>query len=441
MRNKSMQATVATTSELEKVITISVPAEELNKEYDKKIKALASKKRIDGFRPGKAPVKVIERYYGSQAISEAADSLINLNYFKAIQENKIRVAGRPTVSLKTFELGKDFEFEAKVSVFPEIKLADLSQVAVDRVKSEIKDSDIDEMIETIRKQQAKWADPAAENVSENNDKMVINFVGTLDGVEFAGGKADNFEYVLGSHNLLKDMEDSLYGKKAGDKFDTNVTFPENYNNKDLNGKTASFAIEVVSVAKIILPEVNEEFIKSLHVENPTVENFRNELSKNMNRQLSEMVNRQNQGFVVNALLNANQFEVPADAIEEESKALYEARVEKFKQYYGDKAKAPEFNIDEFKDAAKEKIRISLIMNQIVDENKIELDEAKLDDYIKQMAVSYEDSEEVIKFYKSNKNIMARFSDEVMNQQIVEFVFSKAQVTEKELSFSELQQTR
>ncbi len=436
-----MQASIANTSDLEKVITITVPAEELEKAYNEKISLLAKNKRIDGFRPGKAPKAIIERYFGSQAITEAADLLISRNYVQAVYENKIHVAGRPTVDIKTFELGKDFVFDAKVSVFAEITLADLSQVSIERVKSEIKDSDIDEMIENVRQQRATWLEPVADNVAEDKDKLVINFTGTLDGKEFPGGKAEKYSYVLGSHSLLKDMEDSLYGKKAGDKFDADVAFPENYRNSDLSGKTAKFAIEVVSVAKVQLPEVNEEFIKSLQVANPTVENFRNELSKNMNRQLTETVNRQNQGHVVDALLKANQFEVPADAIENEARAIYDNRIKLYKQQFGDKVPVPPFNLDEFKDAAKEQIRVSLIMNKIVEENNITLDQDKLDAYVKQMASAYEENEKVIEYYKSNKQIMENLSNEVMNQQIVDFVYSKAQVTEKDVSFFDLQKNR
>ena len=435
-----MQATVANNSDLEKLITVNVSPEEVGESYHKILNQFAKKKRVDGFRPGKVPVKIIERYYRSEIIIEATDELVNKGLSKALFENKVKIAGRPKVTISSFSLESGLEFSATVSVYPDIEINDLSQLKLERVVSEVKDSDIDKMIDNIREQAATFKEAAEDAVVVDKDQVTINFVGSVDGKEFAGGKADNYRYKVGSHGLLNDMEDSLYGKKQGDKYVADVNFPENYGNKDLAGKTAQFSIEIVKIENIVLPELDEEYLKKLGLKSGTNEEFRAELCKNMSRQLQQSLFSVNLSNEQEALLEANTFEIPQEAVEAEARARYESNVAAFKSYYGANSKSlpiPEFDLSKYQDEAAKVVRISVIMDKIIKDNKITLDQQKLEDFIKLTASSYEDADSVINYYKSNKRILNSLEDMVLQQQVLDFVYSKAQVTDKEVSFFDL----
>ncbi len=430
-----MQVTVTSPSELERVLTVTVPADELKKEYESHIRQLSKTRRIDGFRPGKAPASVIQKYFGATAMGKAVDSMIQINYFKAVQDQKLNPTTLPQVDIKTAELGKDFVFEANVEVYPEITPVSFENIEVERIKTELKDSDVEEMIQNVRRQQGKWK--TVESDAQNGKRVVLNFVGKMDGTEFEGGKADNFSLVLGEGRMIPGFEDGIIGKKTGDKFDENVKFPEDYHAENLKGKDAVFSIEIVRVEELELPEVDDAFISGLGVKDVSLDGLKAELRKNMQRELSQMVTQSNQAAVFDALVKANNFTIPQRLVAEHANKLMNDAQEQFKNRYGNKAQAPEYNVDMFKPRATESIRLGMLIGKLVSDNKIEADDAKVDSLIADMASAYEDNEEVIKFYKSNKQFMSNIRERAVEQQLVDLVYSKAKVTDNEKSFADL----
>lgn len=430
-----MQVTVANTSDTVKVLTITVPADEFEKEYKENIKKLSKTRRIDGFRPGKIPANVAQRYFGAAAINESINTMIKINYAKALMDQKITPACPPTIDLKDATVGKDFVFEAKVDQYPEITLADLSNIEVEKVKCEIKDSDVEEMIEKVRKQQGKFEKSAEP--SANGDNVVINMVGKVDGVEFEGGKADNMSVIIGSGRMIPGFEEGLIGKNIGDQFELPVKFPEDYNAENLKGKDAVFDIKVISVMKLVLPEVDENFIKNLGVKAGTLDELKVELRKNMERELSGLLRSTNRKTVLDKLVEAHPVTF-SDAIvnyEAEEQRLY--TIENYTKRFGKKAKVPNFELSLFKDKAINDLKLRLLFSKIVEDNKFESTEEKENELIKSFITAYESPEEMEKFYKENKNARANIKELVIEGLVVDFLFTRFKTTEVEKSFSQL----
>jgi len=425
-----MQVSVENTSALERRMTIAVPAERVENEVNKRLQQTAKRAKIAGFRPGKVPMNVIRQRFEADARQEAFGDLVQASFYEAIVEQKLNPAGAPAVEPKSFEKGKDLEFVAIFEVFPEFTVAGLESINVERLSAEVADADLDNMLEVLRKQNTRFE--AVERAAQNDDQVNIDFVGKVDGEVFAGGSAKGTPLVLGSGRMIPGFEEGLVGAKAGEERVVNVTFPEDYQNLDLAGKAAEFTITVNSVAAPALPELNEEFFAQFGIKESTLEGFRTEVRKNMERELRQAIKTKVKNQVMDGLLAANPIEVPKALLENEVNRL---RVQAVQQFGGN-IKPEQLPAELFAEQAKRRVVLGLIVAEVVKQFELKPDDAKVREMIEEMASAYQEPEQVIAWYYKNDQQMNEVRSVVLEEQVVDTVLQKATVTDKSVSYEE-----
>ncbi|AVH39415.1 trigger factor [Pseudomonas monteilii] len=425
-----MQVSVENTSALERRMTIAVPAERVENEVNKRLQQTAKRAKVAGFRPGKVPMSVIRQRFEADARQEAFGDLVQASFYEAIVEQKLNPAGAPAVEPKSFEKGKDLEFVAIFEVFPEFTVAGLESINVERLSAEVADADLDNMLEVLRKQNTRFE--AVERAAQNDDQVNIDFVGKVDGEVFAGGSAKGTQLVLGSGRMIPGFEDGLVGAKAGEERVVNVTFPEDYQNLDLAGKAAEFTITVNSVAAPVLPELNEEFFAQFGIKESTLEGFRAEVRKNMERELRQAIKTKVKNQVMDGLLAANPIEVPKALLENEVNRL---RVQAVQQFGGN-IKPEQLPAELFEEQAKRRVVLGLIVAEVVKQFELKPDDAKVREMIEEMASAYQEPEQVIAWYYKNDQQLNEVRSVVLEEQVVDTVLQKATVTDKSVSYED-----
>ncbi len=425
-----MQVSVENTSALERRMTIGVPAERIETEVNKRLQQTARKAKIPGFRPGKVPMSVIRQRYEDGARQEALGDLIQSTFYEAVVEQKLNPAGAPSVEPKTFEKGKDLEYIATFEVFPEFSVAGFESVSVERLSADVADSDLDNMLEILRKQNVRFE--VAERAAANEDQLNIDFVGKIDGEAFAGGSATGTQLVLGSGRMIPGFEDGLVGAKAGEERVLNLTFPEDYQNLELAGKTAEFTVTVNSVSAPTLPELNETFFNQFGIKETGIEGFRTEVRKNMERELRQAIKSKVKNQVMDGLLAANPIEVPKALLENEVNRL---RVQAVQQFGGN-IKPDQLPAELFEEQAKRRVELGLIVAEVVKQFDLKPDEARVRELIQEMASAYQEPEQVVAWYYKNEQQMNEVRSVVLEEQVVDTVLQKASVTDKAVSYEE-----
>ncbi|BBH47153.1 trigger factor [Pseudomonas sp. KU43P] len=425
-----MQVSVENTSALERRMTIAVPAERVENEVNKRLQQTAKRAKVAGFRPGKVPMSVIRQRFEADARQEAFGDLVQASFYEAIVEQKLNPAGAPAVEPKSFEKGKDLEFVAIFEVFPEFTVAGLDSIKVERLSAEVADADLDNMLEVLRKQNVRFE--TVERAAEKDDQVNIDFVGKIDGEAFAGGSAKGTQLVLGSGRMIPGFEDGLVGAKAGEERVVNVTFPEDYQNLDLAGKAAEFTITVNSVSAPQLPELNEEFFAQFGIKETTLEGFRAEVRKNMERELRQAIKTKVKNQVMDGLLAANPIEVPKALLENEVNRL---RVQAVQQFGGN-IKPEQLPAELFEEQAKRRVVLGLIVAEVVKQFELKPDDAKVREMIEEMASAYQEPEQVIAWYYKNDQQLNEVRSVVLEEQVVDTVLQKATVTDKSVSYED-----
>ncbi|MDM3889856.1 trigger factor [Pseudomonas juntendi] len=425
-----MQVSVENTSALERRMTIAVPAERVENEVNKRLQQTAKRAKVAGFRPGKVPMSVIRQRFEADARQEAFGDLVQASFYEAIVEQKLNPAGAPSVEPKSFEKGKDLEFVAIFEVFPEFTVSGLESINVERLSAEVADADLDNMLEVLRKQNTRFE--AVERAAQNDDQVNIDFVGKVDGEAFAGGSAKGTQLVLGSGRMIPGFEDGLVGAKAGEERVVNVTFPEDYQNLDLAGKAAEFTITVNSVSAPVLPELNEEFFAQFGIKESTLEGFRAEVRKNMERELRQAIKTKVKSQVMDGLLAANPIEAPKALLENEVNRL---RVQAVQQFGGN-IKPDQLPAELFEEQAKRRVVLGLIVAEVVKQFELKPDDAKVREMIEEMASAYQEPEQVIAWYYKNDQQMNEVRSVVLEEQVVDTVLQKATVTDKSVSYED-----
>ncbi|MGJ7548256.1 trigger factor [Pseudomonas alloputida] len=425
-----MQVSVENTSALERRMTIAVPAERVENEVNKRLQQTAKRAKVAGFRPGKVPMSVIRQRFEADARQEAFGDLVQASFYEAIVEQKLNPAGAPAVEPKSFEKGKDLEFVAIFEVFPEFTVAGFESINVERLSAEVADADLDNMLEVLRKQNTRFE--AVERAAQNDDQVNIDFVGKVDGEVFAGGSAKGTQLVLGSGRMIPGFEDGLVGAKAGEERVVNVTFPEDYQNLDLAGKAAEFTITVNSVSAPALPELNEEFFAQFGIKESTLEGFRTEVRKNMERELRQAIKTKVKNQVMDGLLAANPIEVPKALLENEVNRL---RVQAVQQFGGN-IKPEQLPAELFEEQAKRRVVLGLIVAEVVKQFELKPDEGKVREMIEEMASAYQEPEQVISWYYKNDQQLNEVRSVVLEEQVVDTVLQKATVTDKSVSYED-----
>jgi len=427
-----MQVSVETTSSIERRMTIGVPAEQVESEVQKRLQETAKSVKINGFRPGKVPFNVVKKRYGAGVRQEVVGEIMRNAYVEALAKEEINPAGYPKFEAKSIEDGKDLEFVAVFEVNPEIELADMSGISVEREKAEIKKTDVNTMIDVLRRQHA--TPKSVKRKAKKKDILTVDFKGTVDGEEFEGGSAEDSKITLGSGQMIPGFEDGLIGSKPGEELTLDVTFPEDYQNTELAGKAAQFAVTVKANEEQVLPEMNQEFFSKYGIEDADEEKFTAEILKNMERELAQAVNNKVKQQIIDQLVKANEFEVPGTMIDQEIDRMREDAVRQFGG--GAEMKAENLPAELFKDQAGKRVRTGLVFSAIVKTNELKVDADQVNDKITQIASTYQDPEQVVEWYKGNQEQMAQVESVVLEDQVVELVLSKATVKDKKVSYED-----
>ena len=427
-----MQVSVETTQGLERRITITVPAENVETEVKKRLQQLSKTQRIDGFRAGKVPVSVINKRFGAAVRQEVAGEVMQRNYIEAIVAEKINPAGAPSFAPKSLEAGKDLEFSATFEVYPEVEVQGLDKIAVEKPAVTVTDEDLANMLETLRKQHAEWAE--VDTAAGESDRVTVDFVGTIDGEVFEGGKADDFPLELGQGRMIPGFEDNIVGKKAGEEVVADVTFPEDYHAENLKGKAAQFTITVKKVEAQELPELSEEFATKFGVTEGGVDALKEEVKKNMTRELDQAVKANVKDQAIKGLLENNEIEVPKALVDQEVDALRQQAAQRFG---GDAKNMPELPAELFHEQAVTRVKTGLLLGEVIKANDIKVDDAKVEALIATVASAYEDPTEVVEYYKGNDQLMQQMRNVAMEEQAVEAILAKANVSDVEKAFDDI----
>lgn len=427
-----MQVSVETTQGLGRRVTITVPAADIQKAVDSELKKAAKTVRIDGFRKGHVPMSMVKQRYGMSVLNDVLGDLMQRNFINAIIENKVNPVGAPDYKPEQYKEGEDFVYSVEFEVFPEIELKDLESIEVVKPIVTVKDEDVDNMLETLRKQQAEWKDKAGEVAAE--DRVTVDFNGSIDGEEFEGGKAEDFVLAMGQGRMIPGFEEGLIGHKAGEEFTIDVTFPEDYHAENLKGKKAQFAINLKKVEERELPELTEEFIKRFGIADGSVDGLRAEVRKNMERELKNAIRTRVKSQVIDGLVKANEVDVPAAAVDSEIEVLQRQAAQRFG---GDEKQALQLPRELFEEQAKRRVIVGLLLGEVINSNELKAEDERVKALIDEMASAYEDPSEVVEFYNKNEQLMNNIRNLALEEQAVEKILATAKVTEKETNFTEL----
>ena len=425
-----MQVSLESGEGLERKLTIQVPAETVEKEVENRLKSMTSRVRIDGFRPGKAPMKVVKQSYGLQVYREVVGEVMQNSFRDAVIKESLKPAGIPTIEPRKMVQGQPLEYIAKFEVYPEIKLADCSKLEVERVLAEVKDSDVTEMIETLRKQRVTYE--ITQRASSQEDQVVISFTGYVGGVEFVGGKADAVPVVLGSGSMIPGFEEHLKGKSAGDEFSFEVTFPDDYRVETLKGKKATFETKVISVAAPKLPEVNSEFARAFGVTDGNLDTLRNDIRENMTRELRGRVSNLLKNSVMDAVIKANVIHVPKALVDEECGQLQQ-QMAKSSQLQAGMSLPKELFVGE----ATRRVKLGLLIGEIVKTSALRVDAERVKVKVSEIASTYEDPQEVINHYQKNRQLMQGIEALVLEEMVVDWIVGQAKVKDVPRAFTDI----
>ncbi|WP_421851106.1 trigger factor [Marinomonas sp.] len=426
-----MQVSVETTSPIERVLTISVPAARVDEKVNSEVAKTAKTIRIDGFRKGKVPVSVVKKRYGQGIRLDAVEQIMRDAYVEAIQKESIQPAGMPSIEPKNFAEGADLEFVVKVEVYPEVTLADNSAIKVDRVVSDVTDADVDVMLETLRKQNSEWT--AVERASADGDQVTIDFVGYLGDEAFDGGAAEGHKLVLGSNTMIPGFESGILGAKAGEERTITVTFPEDYQAENLKGKEATFKITVSEVAEQVLPELDDAFVEKFGLEEATISALRAEVRKNMERELNQAIKAKLKNALFEGLSSINEVEVPSALIDQEVDAL---RKQAAQQFGGQGFDASQLPAELFQEEAKKRAKLGLLISEVIKKDDLKVDDDRVRAFLEDMAQAYQEPQQVIDFYLKNKEQLAQVQSAVLEEQVVDKLLESAQVTEVTLGYED-----
>ena len=430
-----MSISIETLEGLQRRVTIIVAADKIEAAYKEQLKGYAKNARVDGFRKGKVPHSIIEQRFGVAARQDALSDEMQRAFFDAVIAEKINLAGRPTFTPNNYQPGQEFSFSVTFEVFPEVELKGLENIEVEKPVVEILDADLDKMVDVLRKQQATWAE--SQEAAKAEDRVTIDFVGSVDGEEFEGGKATDFVLAMSQGRMIPGFEEGIVGHKAGEQFDIDVTFPAEYHAENLKGKAAKFAITLKKVENIVLPELTEEFVKKFG-NAKSVDDLRAEIKKNMQRELNNAVTARVKNQVINGLIAQNDIEVPAAAVAEEVDVLRQQAVQRFG---GKPEMAAQLPAELFEAEAKRRVQVGLLLSTVIGANELKVDEARVEAMIADIASAYEQPAEVVEYYAKNRQLTENIRNVVLEEQAVDAVLVKAKVTEKAMSFDELMQSQ
>jgi len=429
-----MQVSVENTGNLGRLMTVAVPADEVEQQIQTRLKNLARNAKLPGFRPGKAPLKIIDAQYGDQVLQEVAGQLIESSLREAFTQEDLIPAGGPEIEPKSMERGKDLEYTASFEVYPEVEKLDLEGVEIERPVCEVTEEDVERTIESMRKQRVSYA--PVERAAQDGDQVTVDFKGTIDGEPFAGGEAEDYQLVLGEGQFLEEFEKAISGARAGEQRAVTVNFPDDYHGEAVAGKAVEFDIHVKEVLEPELPEVDEEFARAFGVEDGDLEAFREEIRDNLVRERDERVSRLTRSRVMDALVRANELEVPGALVEQEIDSMIQMNKSMLEQQG---VPTDQFNPDRerYREDAERRVAIGLILSEIVRQKELKPDQDKVKQRIEKMAASYEQPEAFVQWYYSNRERLQQVESMVLEEQVVDMLLEGADTRDQPISLQEL----
>ena len=439
-----MATAVETLGKLERRLTISFPLTDVRTEVEKRLKQQAKTAKAPGFRPGKVPLKMVAAQYGYQIESDVLNDKVGRAFNEAANEQQLRVAGFPKIEPKEDSPEGVLSFDATFEVYPEVVIGDLAAVEIETVKADVSDAEIEKTIDILRKQRVHYHTKGVagehgdggEPIAAAGDRATVDFVGVIDGVEFPGGKADDYAFVLGEGRMLPEFEAATIGLKVGESKTFPLAFPEDYHGKDVAGKTADFTITLKQLEWAHLPAVDAEFAKSLGMEDGDLDKMRADIKVNLEREVAGRVKARNKEAVMDALVTVTDMDVPKVMIAQDSERLAEMTRQDMAQRGMDVKNMP-FPQELFATKAERRVRLGLILSQLVGDNQLQATPEQVKAQIEDFAQSYEDPREVLKYYYSDRRRLSEVEALVLEENVVNYVLSKAKVATKVVAFDEL----
>lgn len=430
-----MQVSIETTSGLERRMTVGIPAEKIDSEVQKRLQQAAKTVRLNGFRKGKVPLKVVKQRFGAGVRQEVLGELMSQSFYEAVQQEDVKPAGQPSIEPKEMAEGKDAEFIATFEVYPEVALADTSSFEIERLEAEITDKDVDNMITTLQKQQAEWKD--SKRKAQKGDRVTINYKGTKDGEAFEGGTAEGQQLELGSNSMIPGFEDGILGMKPGEETTLDLSFPEDYHSEELKGAAVQFEIKVTGNEIQKLPELNKEFFAKFGVETEDEAEFKTDVKSNMERELKNAAKQKLKASVMDKLVEANEVEVPNTLVAGEIEGLRGQMMQQFGGAQPDMDLKSLLPDDMFKEQAERRVALGLIVGEIVKGAEIEVDADKVRAMVEEIASTYQEPEEVINYYYGNQQLLSGIESVVLEDQVVDHVLGTCKVTDVKSTYEEV----
>src|SRR3954468_12261752 len=432
-----MDVNVETLDKLERKMTLTLPVNTIQSEVDTRLKRLARTVKMDGFRPGKVPLSVVAQRYGYSVHYEVMNDKVGEAFAQAANEANLRVAGQPKITEKEGAPEGQLEFDAVFEVYPEVKIGDLADAEVERISAEVTDPAVDRTLDILRKQRRTFAQRPQDAPAQEGDRVTVDFEGKIDGEPFAGGKAEDFQFIVGDGQMLKEFEDAVRGMKTGESKTFPLAFPADYHGKDVAGKQADFMVTVKKIEQANLPEVSEAFSKSLGIADGTVEALRADIKKNLEREVKFRLLARNKQAAMDALVSKAELDLPKSVVQSEIDRMTEQARADLKQRGvkdADKAPIPE---DLFRPQAERRVRLGLVVAELVRQNSLQAKPEQLRTHVEDLAASYEKPQDVVRWYYSDNRRLAEVEAVVIENNVTDFVLGKAKVVDKQVSFDEL----
>ena len=430
-----MAANVENLGTLERRVSMSVPLQDIEKQVDARLKQLARNVKMPGFRPGKVPMKLVAQTYGPQVRNEVLGDAVQKSFTDAVKEANLRVAGYPKIEPKTEKNAEGaLEFSATFEVYPDVKVGDVSAAQIEQPKVTVDQAAVDKTLEILRKQRTRFA--PARRPAQDGDKLTIDFLGTIDGQPFDGGKAENFIFALGEGRMLPEFEAAARGMSAGESKSFTLKFPEDYHGKDVAGKEAQFEIKVNSIDEPQLPPLDGDFAKALGVADGDLDKMRRDIQANVEREVKKRVDARLKNQVMEALLAATPIELPKSLIEMEAQQLVQRAAQDLQQR-GVKPEQINLGPEHFQDTAKRRVALGLIIAELARAENLQPKPAEVRAMVEQEAQSYESPAEVVKWFYMQPQRLSEMEAMALEANVVKWVLSKAQVKERDMAFDEL----
>lgn len=432
-----MTVTVETLEKLERRITLTVSAEDVSGEINTRLKEMSRTAKVDGFRPGKVPLSVLSQRYGRAVENEVINDKLGKAFARATSDADLRVAGAPRLVEKNTGDPKELTFDATFEVFPEVKIGNLEEAEVERFAVTVDDSAIDRTINILRKQRRTFTPRAAGECALEGDRVTIDFEGKLDGVPFEYGTATDFQFVIGEGQMLETFDQAVRGMKTGESKTFPLTFPQNYQSQEVAGKEADFLVTIKAIEASQLPELNDEFARSLGIADGSVEGLRKDVRANLEREVKARVQVRNKASVMDALIKHSELDVPNVLVDDELNRLVDNALSDMKQRGNKSITKEQIPPKIFLPQAERRVRLGLVVGELVKVNNLQPQSEQLHNHIKELAQSYEKPAEVFNWYLGDRQRMADVEAAVVENNVTDFVLARAKVIEKPLTFDEL----